>query len=325
MSTKIMDDTKMIDEAKMMDVETRSRKKEKKKEKAKAKTNDNLNMDKKKLIIPNTLTIYINTRIANHNKLIYDPSMTVPVSKSHSVYFESLVKYNKRAINDIPPIALPNLNYTQFFEANQFDSLITRCINSFFNFQKEIDFDQAFKEGIIENNIGLTVNSLFKTNGLFYINKRPYTILGVNWDRSWSIDTKPNNKLMSPYTNLSYKDAIKQAEDEYELFKKMYPGATGDAQIKNEEIANQIKNGIQFEEKKDMSLNLKLANEMKYSAALFDDEDEFIEPNFPVLFINEPDLNTDPITFSVLLDKEEFVDFIEKNKNDLSNSLINKF
>ena len=131
--------------------------------------------------------------------------------------------------------------------------------------------------------------------------------------------------MLSPYTNLSYKDALKQAEEEYNLFKKMYPGATGDAQIKNEEIANQIKNGIQFEEKNDTSLNLKLANEMKYSAALFDDEYEFIEPNFPVLFINEADLNTDPITFSVLLDKEEFVNFIEKTKNETSNLLINKF
>jgi hypothetical protein len=89
-------------------------------------------LDEKKPTIPNTLTIYINTRIANHNKLIYDPAMTVPTSKSHTVYFEPLIKYNIRAINDIPPIALPNLKYTQFFEANQFDSLITRCIKIHF-------------------------------------------------------------------------------------------------------------------------------------------------------------------------------------------------
>jgi hypothetical protein len=61
----------------------------------------------------------------------------------------------------------------------------------------------------------------------------------------------------------------------YKLFEKEYPEATGNTRIKNEEIANQIKNGIEFIEKKDMSLNLKLATETKYSAALHDDEEEF--------------------------------------------------
>ena len=48
--------------------------------------------------IPNTLTIYIKTRIPNYTKLIYEPYMTVPTSKSHTVYFDPLVEYIKGAI-----------------------------------------------------------------------------------------------------------------------------------------------------------------------------------------------------------------------------------
>jgi hypothetical protein len=62
-------------------------------------------LDEKKPTIPNTLTIFINTRIPNRNKLLYDPAMTVPSSKSHTVYFDPLVKYNIRAITDIPSTA----------------------------------------------------------------------------------------------------------------------------------------------------------------------------------------------------------------------------
>ena len=86
--------------------------------------------------------------------------MTVPISKSHTVYFDPLVKYSMKAIQNIPSNAPPDLKYSQFFEANQFDSLINRCINSVF--QKEIDLNEAIKEGIIDENINLTINSLLK-------------------------------------------------------------------------------------------------------------------------------------------------------------------
>ena len=115
MSTKLIDKTKMIDEPKIIDTNEIKITDSKNQKLKKDKTNDSQKLDKKTPIIPNTLTIYINTRIPNHNKLIYDPSMTVPNSKSHTVYFEPLIKYNVRSINNIQQISLPNLTYTQFF------------------------------------------------------------------------------------------------------------------------------------------------------------------------------------------------------------------
>jgi len=297
------------------------------------KENEKKQLNKKKPNIPNTLTIYIKTRIPNHNNLLYDPSMTVPESKSHTVYFDPLVKYGKWAIKNIPSTAPPDTKYTQFFEANQFDSLINRCINSIFNFQKKLDLNEAIKEGVIDNNINLTIKSLFKKDGffkgkgLFYINKRPYTILGRSWDKKWDVDTKPNNKLMSPYSNLSYNYASTQAEKELEEFKKIYPNATGNANIKNEKIKDELKNGIEFKEsiKEKMISNLKIADEAQYVSDVQADEEAFIIPNFPVLFTNETDINTDPISFSLLMDKDEFIKFIENSKDESINLLIKKY
>ena len=185
------------------------------------------------LKIPNTVTIYVKTRIPNYTKLLYEPYMTVPTSKSHTVYFDPLIQYIPGAITDIPPKAPTDAKYTQFFEANQFDSLINRCISKvfnfqknpkkLFNFQKERTLDQAIKENLINKNIQLTVNSLFKPNGLFYINKRPYTILNRHWKtNNWDVDTKTEDKLISPFSNLSYKDAQKEADEELDAFKNKY-------------------------------------------------------------------------------------------------------
>ena len=285
----------------------------------------------KKPNIPNTLTIFIKTIIPNHTKILYEPFMTVPTSKSHTVYFDPLVKYIKGAITDIPKNAPPYSKYTQFFEANQFDSFINRCISKTFNIQKnplkllnlqkERTLDQAMKEDLINQNIKLTLSSLFKPNGLFYINKRPYTILGKKWkNNDWSIDIKPSDKLRSPYTNLSYKNAMKEAEDELKLLATKYPDAVGEVNTKNTETINDIKNGVTYEKKPE-----KLSQEKEYLSEVFEDEEHYITPNYPIIFANEPDLNTDPITFSLLLDRAEFAKFVEENKSKDNDILIAKF
>jgi hypothetical protein len=177
------------------------------------------------------------------------------------VYFDPLVKYIKGAITDIPPNAPPDSKYTQFFEANQFDSFINRNIGKTFNvqknplkllnLQKERTLKEAMEEDLINKNIQLTLASIFKINGLFYINKRPYTILGIKWRKNdWSIDTKPTGKLMSPYTNLSYKNALKEAEDEMKLIEAEYPESVGTMKTKKDETLNNLKNGQTFEKER---------------------------------------------------------------------------
>jgi hypothetical protein len=257
--------------------------------------------------------------------------MTVPTSKSNTVYFDPLVKYIKGAIADIPPNAPPDAKYTQFFEANQFDSFINRNISKTFNvqknpfkllnLQKERTLKQAMEEDLINKNIQLTLGSLFKINGLFYINKRPYTILGIKWRKNdWSIDTKPTGKLMSPYTNLSYKNALKEAEDELKLIEAEFPSSVGNMKTKKEETLEDIKNGQTFQKRTPPNLG----DVTDYSQQFLDERDILIKNN-PINFTNETDLNTDPITFSLLLDKDVFTDFIKNNPSPANDMLVNKY
>ena len=179
-----------------------------------ANANANANASGSKRKIPNTLIIYLKTRIANYYKINFDPSMLVPKVNSHTVYIDPLVKYTKRAIRDLPNDAPKELLLTQFFLPNQFDSLINRILSSFFSMQSRRTLEEAKSEGIIDENIELTLDTLFKRNNIFYINSRPYTIVGNQWNKGdWEIDTKPVEKLITPFVPLKG-DELESAERE---------------------------------------------------------------------------------------------------------------
>ena len=204
-------------------------------------TNRNASGINKQKKIPNTLIIYIKTRIANYYKINYDPSMSVPKVNSHTVYIDPLVEYTKRAILDLPNGAPKDLLLTQFFLPNQFDSLINRVLSSFTSMQGVRTLEQAKNEGVIDTNIQLTLNTLFKRNNLFYINNRPYTIIGNTWNKGdWEIDTKPVDKLITPFTPLKG-DELESAEQELnDLGEGVKMGNAAAAGIKTDNVDSKI-------------------------------------------------------------------------------------
>jgi hypothetical protein len=152
----------------------------------------------------------------------YEPYMTVPSSTSHTVFFDPLVQYYTAPIRNLPRGAPPDALFTQFFEASQFDSMINRILSDFRYMQKPIKFEDSIERGIVDSNLAITLNTLFQTNNLFYVNRKPYTIVGMNWKRSnWQIDTKPIDKLISSYGRLSGND-LKTAEKDLETIPEMY-------------------------------------------------------------------------------------------------------
>ena len=176
---------------------------------------------------PNTLTIFINTRIRGYPKLKYQPDMTVPNIKSDSVYFNPLVKLSQQVVNTIPSGYPPTEVVTQFFSKGDFNSLINRTIAS--RVQKNQTLEEAATNGIIDNNIQVTLDTLFKKNGIFYIRNQPYTIYSHDWTMGdWQVDTKSFEKRI-PQTIYGYGlygartntllDS-KTAADELEDFKK---------------------------------------------------------------------------------------------------------
>ena len=156
--------------------------------------------------IPNTLTIFINTRIRNYKKLKYQPSMTIPNIKSESVCFTPLVKLNKSITQKLKRGMPESELYTQFFNKNEFYSLIDRTLSQ--TGQKKKTLIDATKEGIVDNNIRIILDQLFSPNQLFYIKNKPYTIFSYEWTNGdWKIDTKSFEKKIAyiPYgSNINY-------------------------------------------------------------------------------------------------------------------------
>jgi hypothetical protein len=150
--------------------------------------------------IPNSLIITIKTRIPKYYKLTYEPEMSIPDTKSHTVFFNPLVKYYSNDVSNLPS---KNLIISQFFEKGQFESMINRILSNFKHMQPERTLQQATEEGIIDNNISITLNTLFKNNNILYIGDRPYTIVSSNWNKGdWKLDAKPIEKVITPYSYL---------------------------------------------------------------------------------------------------------------------------
>lgn len=180
------------------------------------------------ITIPNTLTIFINTRIRGYPKIKYSPSMTVPRTKSETVYFDPLVKLNSSIINYIPSGHPPSEKFTQFFNKNEFTGLVNRTISS--THQKKIGLVEATNAGYVDNNIELILNTLFSSNGPFYIRDQPFTIYSKSWSEGdWRIDTKKFESRLSYSTYGmgmgSTMPQIQQTDAESQLiaFKKTYP------------------------------------------------------------------------------------------------------
>jgi len=165
--------------------------------------------------IPNTLTIYMNTRIPGFQKLKYRPSMTVPEAKNakdENIYFDPLVKLTKQVIQS-PPLN-PGENKekqvaSQFFNRGMFETMVNRYVSSVFSGQlldKEGDtlntkLKKAVENNNINQNISLTLETLFRPNSIITIGGKPYTIYSYQWTNGdWKVDTKLynlNNNLVN--------------------------------------------------------------------------------------------------------------------------------
>lgn len=112
------------------------------------------------------LSITIKTNIGKD--IQYKPSMTDPTTTESKVYFNPLVKYNS--------ISFKNT----FINASLFQSLMN-------SYKKQPRISRHIK-GNIDNNILVTLNSLFPTYGIIYIEREPYVILDVLWRKGdWKI------------------------------------------------------------------------------------------------------------------------------------------
>ena len=134
--------------------------------------------------VPNTLNVTLNTGVPGFQRIRYKPNMTIPSidKKATSIQFNPLIRLNPSVIEKVPP----DIRMKEFFNKELFQSLL----NSH-GMYKEISLQQATKAGFVDNNIQVTLNTLFPKNGLIYINNQPYRIGLTNWKKGdWKIDKK---------------------------------------------------------------------------------------------------------------------------------------
>ncbi len=290
--------------------------------------------------IPNSLTILINTKLPNYYKLNFDPSMSVPDTKSHTVYFDPLIKYNYSAINNLPRGAPKETLLTQFFEPNQFDSMMNRILSSFFTMQKQRTIEESTNLNIITHNIELTLKTLFKQNNILYLNNAPYTIVNMNWRQyDWEIDKKPLDKLLSQNAHLTPNQIEEQANKEKEALGVNLlsgaPVASGAIAAENNSIAiNELQN-IAAKSSEEPITGL-TTNEDDFvpfieNKAVLESMDEsfrrlyskYLQKNNPINYDSVPDLIKDPLTFTLILDYDNLSNYIQTNNDTNTATLYN--
>ena len=169
--------------------------------------------DKNGTPIPNTLTLFINTAISGYSKLIYNPSMTIPYKSYEElvIHFNPLIKLDKEVIKKESGEKL----YTQFFKKDEFEGLIRRTLS--YKMQKNRTLQEAKEEGIIEHNIKLVMETLFKQDNDFYLKNTKYLVNDYSCNyNEWIVDTKMMKyKLFGKY--ISEYDFLEQQEADKEL------------------------------------------------------------------------------------------------------------
>jgi hypothetical protein len=185
--------------------------------------------------IPNELKIIINTSIPGYQNIRYKPSMTLPSDRvDDTIQFNPLVKLKPSIIKSLPK----EIQVKEFFNKGLFQSLM----NSH-GLVRAKTLLEATNEGYVDNNIQVTLDTIFPTNGVLYINKQPYAIADVQWTKGdWKIDKKiqhlpdlDSNRITDPYLyNAVVKDEIISGEKELEILPKdiLYgPNYTGPTSV----------------------------------------------------------------------------------------------
>jgi hypothetical protein len=137
-------------------------------------------------MIPNELKITINTNIPGYQNIKYKPSMTLPNDKvDNNVQFNPLVKLNSSIIDSLPN----NIQLRQFFDKGLFQSLINAH-----GLVKQKKLSEAIKLGYVDNNIKITLETIFPSNNILYINNQPYVIVDMQWTKGdWKINKHVKN------------------------------------------------------------------------------------------------------------------------------------
>jgi hypothetical protein len=129
-------------------------------------------------LIPDTLTIFITTKIPNYQHFIYNSKNTL-TSTDKPILFNPLIVFKNN-------ISTSNI----LFNKELFDKKLLEDKP-----EKLPTLIKATKEKYIDKNIKYILNLLFKSGEFIYLGDYPFTIYNMNWNKSWTIQHKPSYSL----------------------------------------------------------------------------------------------------------------------------------
>lgn len=145
-----------------------------------------------KVIFPDQLIIIIRTSIPGFQKIEYKPSMTIKGSYEKGVVFDPLIKLNESVVNSIPQ----EYRIKQFFNKGLFQSLL-----NYNGGTPAKNLLQATRYGYVDNNINVTLNSIFPVGSVIYINNNSYVIADHQWTPGdWKIGIKDKFRVSEEKT-----------------------------------------------------------------------------------------------------------------------------
>jgi len=128
---------------------------------------------------PDQLNIIIRTSIPGFQEIEYKPSMTIKDTFDKAVIFNPLIKLNESVVSKIPQ----EYKIKQFFNKGLFQSLL-----NYNGSRPAKDLIQATRYGYVDNNINVTLNSIFPVGSVIYIGYKPYVIADHQWTTGdWKI------------------------------------------------------------------------------------------------------------------------------------------
>jgi hypothetical protein len=138
--------------------------------------------------IPSYLIIKVNTRIKNARKITYEPKMSDRKTSAQRVLFDPLIELKKSAITENP-----------FFSPSLFELAKDKSLRSHLFGQKKKTLKEAVNSGYIENNVSVTLDTLFKKNAPFYVNNKAYKVHSYIWDKKWELAKRPYRSNYTRY------------------------------------------------------------------------------------------------------------------------------
>jgi len=128
---------------------------------------------------PDQLNIIIRTSIPGFQEIEYKPSMTIKDTNEKDVMFNPLIKLNESVVSKIPQ----EYKIKEFFNKGLFQSLLNYTGGT-----PAKDLIHATRYGYVDNNINVTLNSIFPVGSVIYIDKKPYVIADHQWTTGdWKI------------------------------------------------------------------------------------------------------------------------------------------